>query len=74
MTKFYKVTFDTHENRVEKHWRIDVEAHNAHEAEELARRQWTRKPFMFFFKCRLIKPGEEFLYHWFTRLNANTGI
>jgi hypothetical protein len=71
MNNFYKVTFDTKKG-TETKWRIDVEAATAKEARTKAETLWneTRTAHMFHIDVKRIKDTEEFLFHYFHKLEA----
>lgn len=69
MSKLYRVNFDT-EVGAYKSWAVDIEANNAKEARAKAEKMWyeSSKFHMFHIKVRVLKPEEEFMYHYFKML------
>ena len=73
--KNYKVVFDVKKGG-EKTYRIDLQSETKKEAREKAETLWkeTHKdwkgdsPHMFCIEVKVIKPNEEFLYHYFTQI------
>lgn len=71
--KYYVVTFDTKKGG-DKSYIINVSANTISEAKAKASQFWcahhhknslSEVPHMFHVKARVLKPEEEFLYHWF---------
>ena len=78
--KPYKITFVTKKNGY-RNWRIDITADNAKAAREKVEEMWNNRyklygniPHMFHINIKLLKPDEEFLYHWFTEMDNRRDI
>lgn len=74
MERAYRMTFDTKKGG-DCSWVIDLTAENLKDAKAKAEERWNRRykyygniPHMFHVHVRLLKPDEEFLYHWFKRI------
>ena len=66
--KYYRVQFETKKHGY-FHWVMDTEAATAKEARAKVEYAWStlrNGVHMFHTRVRVLKPGEEFLYHWFT--------
>ena len=75
MKKMYRVNFDRKKGFY-AHYVIDIEAANRDEAKEIAKKMWAEHfnerdvPNMFHLKVRKLRDTEEFLYHYFKRIES----
>ncbi len=66
--KDYRVTCETKKGGLQ-HWVIDITASNAKEVKKKFDELWDKDAHPFNIQVRKLRGAEEFLYHWFSKLD-----